>query len=92
MIIFNDFPGSVLRGDDELWKLLSRKFIDLNCTSEPETFNKILDETFQTIIEEGKKMDEDLVFFESFKRHVSWIYIIALVGRSYTTHIKVKVF
>jgi|688.fasta_scaffold368458_2 hypothetical protein len=68
MIIFNDFPGSVSRGDKELWELFSGKFIDLNCNIEPATFNKILDETFQTIIKEGKKMDEDFVFFDSFKK------------------------
>ena len=68
MIIFNHYPGSTLRGDEELWELLSSKLLDLNCTIEPETFNKILDDTFKTIIKEGKKMDYDFIFFDSFKK------------------------
>lgn len=68
MNIFKDYPGSTLRGDKELWELLSKEFTDLKYIIEPEEFNKILDEAFQTKIKEGKKMDEDLVFFDSFKK------------------------
>jgi len=69
MEIFENEPKQWgLRGDPELWRELMNRFRGFDYSISPETFNEILTQSFNAIIEKGIKKSADTIFFESYSR------------------------
>ena len=65
MDIFEKIPTS-LRGDDDLWAELENKFRDFDSSLAPEKFKLALYNEFHSILERGKKIDDETYFFSDF--------------------------
>lgn len=65
MEIFEKIPTS-LRGDDELWEELEMKFTNFDLSLPPEKFKNALFEAFYTILERGKRVDNETYFFSDY--------------------------
>ena len=69
MDIFNNKPQQWgLRGDPEMWNELSKRLEKLVNPENVEEFNKILDSEFSKLINKGKKISNDVFWFEEFSQ------------------------
>lgn len=69
MDIFKNKPTQWgLRGDPELWEELSKRFENFDDSKDAEQFNKILDIEFNKILKEGKKISNNVIWFEKFSQ------------------------
>lgn len=69
MEIFKNKPKQWgLRGDPEMWDALNKQFENLHNISNEEEFGEILNNEFNQLLKKGKKMSNDVVWFEEFSQ------------------------
>lgn len=69
MDIFKSKPSSWgLRGDPELWDYLSERFEKLNDPKNEIEFAEKLNFEFNELLKKGKKMPNDIFWFEKFSQ------------------------